>query len=101
MPNFTYKAVSSSGDGLDGQMEARDQDAVVERLHGMGYIPIRIEMSAAAAGRPSSRSLLGGGGIGTAAESDPVPGGGRQARQTVQQLVRFKACVRGSHGGGV
>lgn len=43
MPAFHYKAVSADGEALEGEMEARAQGAVVERLQGMGYIPIRVE----------------------------------------------------------
>jgi general secretion pathway protein F len=40
---FQYKAASSSGTVEQGELEARDQAAAVERLQSMGYIPIRIE----------------------------------------------------------
>lgn len=43
MPEFSYKAVSGTGDPFEGEMEARSQAAVVERLQGMGYVPIRID----------------------------------------------------------
>lgn len=43
MPAFQYKAVSAGGEALEGEMEARGQDAVIERLQAMGYIPIRVE----------------------------------------------------------
>lgn len=43
MPAFHYKAVSATGEALEGEMEARTQDGVVERLQAMGYIPIRVE----------------------------------------------------------
>ena len=43
MPAFNYKAVSAGGEALEGEMEARSQGAVVERLQGMGYIPIRVD----------------------------------------------------------
>lgn len=43
MALFHYKAVSADGESLEGDMEARAQDGVVERLQGMGYIPIRVE----------------------------------------------------------
>lgn len=43
MPSFHYKAVSATGEALEGEMEARAQAAVVERLQAMGYIPIRVE----------------------------------------------------------
>ncbi len=43
MPQFSYKAVSATGQMLEGQMEARDQAAVVERLHATGSLPVRVE----------------------------------------------------------
>lgn len=43
MPEFHYKAVSADGVPLEGDMEARTQATVAERLQAMGYIPIRIE----------------------------------------------------------
>lgn len=43
MPVFHYKAVSADGATLEGDMEARAQATVVERLQAMGHIPIRIE----------------------------------------------------------
>lgn len=43
MPQFSYKAVSATGQVLEGQMEARDQAAVVERLHATGSLPVRVE----------------------------------------------------------
>lgn len=43
MPSFHYKAVSVDGEALEGEMEARAQAGVVERLQAMGYIPIRVE----------------------------------------------------------
>jgi len=43
LPAFHYKAVSADGEALEGEMEARAQEGVVERLQAMGYIPIRVE----------------------------------------------------------
>ena len=43
MPVFHYKAASADGEALEGDMEARAQAAVVERLQAMGYIPIQVE----------------------------------------------------------
>jgi len=45
LPVFTYKAVSASGETVEGELEVRNQQAVVERLQDMGYIPIRIDTS--------------------------------------------------------
>ena len=43
LPLYRYKAVDADGVALEGDMEARSQAAVVERLQAMGYIPIRVE----------------------------------------------------------
>lgn len=42
MPLFHYKAVSAEGEALEGEMEARTQEGVVERLQAMAYIPISV-----------------------------------------------------------
>ncbi len=43
MPEFLYKATTLSGETVEGIMDVRDEAAVVQSLHQMGYIPIRIE----------------------------------------------------------
>lgn len=43
MPVFQYKAASSNGDVVQGEMEAVSQDAVIRRLQAEGHIPIRAE----------------------------------------------------------
>lgn len=50
MPLFSYKAVSATGETQEGEMEGLAQAAVVERLQGMGLIPIRVDETAAKAG---------------------------------------------------
>lgn len=45
MALFSYKAVSPEGETQDGEMEGLTQAAIVERLQGMGLIPIRVEAS--------------------------------------------------------
>lgn len=45
MPMFQYNAVTADGETLEGEMEARSDEAVAERLHTMGYIPIQIEQA--------------------------------------------------------
>ncbi len=42
MPEFLYKATTLSGETVEGMMDVRDEAAVVQSLHHMGYIPIRI-----------------------------------------------------------
>jgi general secretion pathway protein F len=41
VPLFQYKAVSTGGEVNEGVMDATTQAAVIERLQGMGLIPIR------------------------------------------------------------
>ncbi len=43
MPIFEYKAATNSGDVVQGEMEAVNQDAVIRRLQAEGHIPIRAE----------------------------------------------------------
>ncbi len=42
MPEYLYKATTLSGQTVEGSMEGRDEKAVVENLHQLGYIPIRL-----------------------------------------------------------
>lgn len=45
MPLFRYKALSSSGENLTGQMEAASPDEVIARLQEQGYLPIEAQRS--------------------------------------------------------
>ena len=40
MSLYRYQAAAASGELVTGEMEAADQDSVIERLHAQGYIPI-------------------------------------------------------------
>lgn len=42
MPQFRYKAASATGEISEGELEARDESAVVARLQDLGLIPIRV-----------------------------------------------------------
>ncbi|MEI6126174.1 MAG: type II secretion system F family protein [Pseudomonadota bacterium] len=55
MPEFTYKASDRIGRIIEGSIEAPDDAAVIGKLRGMGFIPIRIEH--ASAGKGLARSL--------------------------------------------
>ncbi len=48
MPHFRYKAASPAGDVSEGDLEARDEAAALERLQALGLIPIRIAPAAVA-----------------------------------------------------
>ena len=43
MALYRYKAANPEGEVLEGELEARDQAAAIERLQSLGYIPIRAE----------------------------------------------------------
>jgi len=40
MPTFRYKALSTIGESLEGQMEAASPDEVIVRLQDQGYLPV-------------------------------------------------------------
>lgn len=42
MPLFRYKAASASGEITEGDLDARDEAAAVERIQSLGLIPIRV-----------------------------------------------------------
>ena len=64
MPLFQYKAVTPSGEVLEGAMDATTQKGVIERLRDMGYTPIRAveagagESASAAARKPQGVGLF-------------------------------------------
>jgi len=42
MAQYLYKATTLSGESVEGSMEGKDEKTVVQSLHQLGYIPIRI-----------------------------------------------------------
>ena len=40
MPQFRYKAISATGEPLDGRMEAASAEDVIARLQDQGCLPI-------------------------------------------------------------
>lgn len=42
MPEFFYKATTLNGQTIEGSMEGKDEASILQSLHRMGYIPIRI-----------------------------------------------------------
>ncbi len=59
MTRFSYKAVSANGDILEGELEAENRDAVVERLRAQGHLPIKAEAQKRRSGRAGGGSLSG------------------------------------------
>ena len=49
MAQFRYKATTPSGEVSEGEIEARDEAAVLERVQSLGLIPIRIDPAVAPA----------------------------------------------------
>jgi general secretion pathway protein F len=58
MPLFRYKALSSAGESLIGQMEAASSEEVVARLQEQGHLPIEALRSDSAAEESSFTALL-------------------------------------------
>lgn len=69
MSVFRYKAVSQSGEMVEGELDGPDRSAVIERLHQLGHTPIRVDamkggaMKGGARGAFLRRSLFGSGKI--------------------------------------
>ena len=42
MPEYLYKATTLTGQTVEGLMDGKDEETVVQGLHQLGYIPIRI-----------------------------------------------------------
>ena len=42
MTEYLYKATSLAGQTVEGSMEGKDEETIVQSLHQLGYIPIRI-----------------------------------------------------------
>lgn len=57
MPNFHYKAVTTDGKVVEGDIEAPSRSAVIEHLRRQGSLAIRAEEGSARRSRPSLRRL--------------------------------------------
>ncbi len=42
MSEYSYKATTATGQTVEGTLEGKDEAAVVQNLHQLGYIPIRV-----------------------------------------------------------
>jgi general secretion pathway protein F len=51
MALYRYEAAAASGEVVTGEMDATTQEAVIERLHGLGYVPIRADVAHQGAAR--------------------------------------------------
>ena len=64
MPSFRYKAVSPSGETLQGQMEAISSEEVVARLQEQGNMPIMAEKADSGFAQGLADLLSGGNKVG-------------------------------------
>jgi len=55
MSVYSYKAADISGKIVKGTLDAADEKSAADRLHDMGYIPIKISQTGNAAGQTSLR----------------------------------------------
>jgi len=58
MAEYLYKATTLSGQTVEGSMEGKDEETIVQSLHQLGYIPIRIISTRAKAARFRVPSIL-------------------------------------------
>ena len=45
MPEFLYKATTLKGETVEGLMDGKDEESIIQGLHRLGYIPIRISLA--------------------------------------------------------
>jgi len=45
MPEFLYKATTLMGETVEGLMDGKDEESIIQGLHRLGYIPIRITLA--------------------------------------------------------
>jgi type II secretion system protein F len=45
MPEFLYKATTLKGETVEGLMDGKDEASIIQGLHRLGYIPIRISLA--------------------------------------------------------
>lgn len=57
MPIFYYEALDKNGKGLKGTIEAPSEEAIVERLRGMGYYPTKVNRSKQGVGQLNLEEL--------------------------------------------
>jgi type II secretory pathway component PulF len=45
MPEFLYKATTLKGETVEGLMDGKDEESIIQGLHRLSYIPIRISLA--------------------------------------------------------
>ena len=76
MPLYTYKALNTRGEMLDGQMEAASNTEVVARLQEQGHMPVEARLASEGGGESLWKSVF-----------KPRPFAGERLVQFTQQLA--------------
>jgi general secretion pathway protein F len=83
MPRFHFRAVSGSGEFVEGELEAQDEAAVVAQLRERGHLPLGAEPVAAGAGGGTLQEWL----------RQPLFGTGRVRRAEIAIVTRELATL--------
>jgi general secretion pathway protein F len=83
MARFHFRAVTGTGEVVEGEIEAQSQAAVVEQLRGQGHLPLAAEPAGSSAGGSTLQKWL----------RQPVFGSGRVRRHEVAILTRELATL--------
>jgi general secretion pathway protein F len=83
MARFHFRAVTGTGEVVEGEIEAQSQAAVVEQLRGQGHLPLAAEPIGASAGGSTLQKWL----------RQPVFGSGRVRRREIAVLTRELATL--------
>ena len=83
MARFHFRAVTGTGEVVEGEMEAQNQAAVVEQLRGQGHLPLAAEPIGASSGLSTIHRWL----------RQPVLGTGRVRRHDLAVMTRELATL--------
>ena len=83
MARFRFRAVTGTGEVVEGEIEAQSQAAVVEQLRGQGHLPLAAEPVGAGAGGSTLQRWL----------RQPLFGAGRVRRREVAIMTRELATL--------
>jgi general secretion pathway protein F len=83
MPRFHFRAVTGTGDVVEGEIEAHSEAAVVEQLRGQGHLPLAAEPVGTSGSRSTLQKWL----------RQPLLGSGRVRRREVAVTTRELATL--------
>jgi general secretion pathway protein F len=83
MPRFRFRAVSGTGEFVEGEIDAQDEAAVIAQLRERGHLPLAAEPVAAGVGASSLQEWL----------RQPIFGSGRVRRAEIAIVTRELATL--------